>query len=311
MQPRAAAARQGVATRLPGMLVRDAVGECVAQHVAEHVGRDVRGRARIRARAAAPLRGASIDGRQRRARHRGVDPVRAECGQRRPAVQQRVAACVQPAHRIARLDQRGEIAGQRAFERIRAGEQHRAQTRMRAEPEHALPALGDPALLQGAEQRQQVARSRQCACGRRVEEAHRVVAPRGEFECEAGKVGLGDFGPALRFQPLRLRPQPVCPAVGHAPGASRALVGGGLADRDHIEPRKPGIRIHPRLTRETTVDDHAHAGQGDAGLGDIGRQHHAPLPVGMRREHAGLLLDGQFAVQLQDVDPCSRPRRVE
>jgi hypothetical protein len=67
----------------------------------------------------------------------------AKRGERLPTFGQRIAAAASASRQqgIARFDQRGQIAGQGAFVRVRRRQQHRGQARMRAEREHA-PAQG-------------------------------------------------------------------------------------------------------------------------------------------------------------------------
>ena len=171
------------------------------------------------------------------------------------------------------------------------------------------------AAVQRAEPLQQFARGGERAGRRRIDEAQVGLAPRRQFERQPGQFDLRDLGPALRFQPLRLRPQPVGPALGDAAGAAGALVGRGLRDGDDVEPREAAVGVVARLAREARVDHHAHAGQGHAGLGDVGRQHHAAAAVGIGLQHARLLLDRQLAVQGQHVDAAhlvaGRQRRLD
>ena len=57
-----------------------------------------------------------------------------------------------------------------------------------------------------------------------------------------------------------------------------------------------------RLARQPGIDHHAHAGQGDAGFGDVGGQHHAPAAIVRGLQHAGLRFHRQVAVQGEHVD---------
>ena len=196
-------------------------------------------RTRVDAQAASPLRGGGVDGGERGAaglrRHAPV----AKRGQRLPARGQRIGA--QPAlrtQRVARFDQRGEIAGQRAFAEVVRRQQHRGQARMRAEREHAAAERRDRVAIECAEPAQQVARRRQRAGWRRIDEAQVGIAPRGEFQRQRGQFDLRDLGPPLRLQSLRRRPQAIRPAAGDTAGAAGALVGRGLRDADDVEPRE-------------------------------------------------------------------------
>jgi hypothetical protein len=105
-----------------------------------------------------------------------------------------------------------------------------------------------------------------------------------------------------------LWPQPVGPAVRDAPGAARALVGGGLRDRHHVQPREAAVRIEARLTCKAAVDHHAHAGQGHRRFRDIGGEHHSATAIAAWLQHARLLFDGEFAVQGQHLDDLTLRR---
>ena len=277
------------------MLPGDAVRERMRKQVAQRMRRCIHGRRRIATQASPPLLGCRIDRGQRGAIGIGGNTTVAERRQRLPALGQRIAARAQ---RIARFDQGGEVAGQRDARRRVAHQQHRRQPRMRAQRQHAPAARGDRAgRVERIEPLQQVAAGGECAGRRRINEAQGVAAPGREFQRQRGQFDLGDFRPALRFQPLRLRPQPIRPAFGDTAGTTGALLGRGLRNRDHVQPRKPAVRIEARLTREAAVDHHAHAGQGHRRFGDIGRQHHPAAAIVRRLQHARLLFDRQFAVQ--------------
>ena len=178
---------------------------------------------------------------------------------------------------------------------------------MGAQREHP-PAHGRdrPAGIERAEPAQQVARRGHRPRRRRIHEAQRLAAPGRQLQRQARQLDLRDLRPALRLQPLRLRPQPVRPARRHAPRAPRALVGRGLRDPNHVEPAEAAVGIVPRLARQPAVDDHAHPGQGHAGLGHVGRQHHPSPAIGRRLQHARLLLHRQVAVQRQHLDAGHR-----
>src|SRR5690606_17071615 len=112
---------------------------------------------------------------------------------------------------------------------------------------------------------------------------------------------LHDLRAPLRLQSLRLRPQAVGPAFGHASGAAGALVGRGLRHGHGVQAGEAAVGVVARLARQAAVDHHAHAGQGDAGFGDVGGEDDAAPAVGGRLQHAGLLVDGEVAVELEDV----------
>ncbi len=207
---------------------------------------------------------------------------------------------------IACFQQRGQVAGQRLFAAIVGREQHRGQTWMRAEREHPPAQCGDRSAVERAQALQQLARGGERSRRRCVDEAQVGVAPRGQFQCEAGEFDLCDFRAALRLQALRFRPQPVRPSLRDAAGAAGALVGRGLRDVDHVQAREATVGVVARLAREPGVDHHAHAGERHAGFGDVGGEHDAAAAVRIRLQHAALLFDGELAVQGEHVDARER-----
>ena len=281
---------------MPG---RDPVGVGVGEQVAQFVGLDVRRRRGLAAQASAPLPGRRVDRRQRRTAGIGRHAAAAEGGQRAPAFGQRVAAAAQ---RITGFDQCGQVGRQRLLPWGTRRQQHRRQPRMGAQGEHA-PALGGDAAAGGQcpEPLQQFARGGQRPGRRRIDEAQAFAAPGRQFQRQPGQLDLGDLRSALRLQPLRLRPQPPGPAFGDTAGTAGALVGRSLRNSHHVQPREAAVGIKARLARQAAVDHHAHAGQGDRGFGDIGRQHDPATPIGRGLQHPRLLLHRQFAVQGQHL----------
>ena len=302
-QTRRAAIGQLVATRILGMLGADAIRESMHQHVTQSMRFDAGRWTGVGAQAATPLLGCRIDRSQSGAiglrRHTAI----AKSRQCTPARRE----CIAPlAQGIARFHQSSEITGQRTIHLVTCAQQHRRQARMRAQCEHAFAQRSDGV---GGSQRtqatQQVACGTQRTGGRRIDEAQLVTAPRGEFQCERGQFHQRHFRPALWIKPLRLRPQAIGPAFGDAASAAGALVSGSLRDVRHFQPRETTVRVIRRLTRQATVDDHAHAGQGDTGFGHVGGQHHAAAALRIGLQGFGLFLDGKFAVQRQHDDiPC-------
>ena len=171
---------------------------------------------------------------------------------------------------------------------------------MRAEREHAAAERSDgKRRIQCAEASQEVASGGERAHWRGVDETQVGLAPRRELERQSGQFDLGNLRPTLRFEPLRLGPQAIREACGDAAGAAGALVGRGLRDRDRFQPREAAVGVVARLACQAGIDHHAHAGQGDRGFGDIGREHDAALFQRVRREHRRLLFERKFAVQRQ------------
>ncbi|MNV10932.1 hypothetical protein D3C71_1014760 [compost metagenome] len=298
-QARTAPVGQQVAQRVGGVACGDAVGEGVGEQVAELVRLHRGGRAGIAAQASSPLLAGRIDGGQPAAVGVVGHAPLAESGQGAPAGGQGIAALAQ---RIARLHQRGQVAGQRLFRPRRGRQQHGRQPRMGPQGEHPPAERGQPAAVaQGAQPLQQLARGGQCAHRRRVHEAQVIAAPGRQLQRQRGQLHLGDFGAALGLQPLRLRPQAPRPAFGHAAGAAGALVGRGLGDAHHVEPGEAAVGVVARLARQPGIDHHAHAGQGHRGFGHVGGQHHPALAIRIRLQHPRLLLHRQFAMQRQHL----------
>ena len=81
------------------------------------------------------------------------------------------------------------------------------------------------------------------------------------------------------------------------PGAAPALIGGGTGHAHGLKPRHAHIRLEPRNSRQTAVNDHAHALDGDRRLGDGGREHHLALALGRRPQRKILRLHVHRAVK--------------
>src|SRR3546814_4445916 len=73
--------------------------------------------------------------------------------------------------------------------------------------------------------------------------------------------------------------------------------------------RESAAGIEARLARQAAVDHHAHAGQGDAGFGDVGGEDDAAAALGVGLQDQGLLVDRQVTVQRQDGDALLLPLR--
>ena len=80
---------------------------------------------------------------------------------------------------------------------------------------------------------------------------------------------------------LSLRPEPVADTRLQPAGAAPPLVGGGLADLDRLQPGHAAAGIEPGYPHQPAVDDDADAFDGQAGLGDGGRQHDLAQPGGV------------------------------
>ena len=133
------------------------------------------------------------------------------------------------------------------------------------------------------------------------ERGHVAEAERGHLQDDRGQVRAQD----LRLGELRpggevvLAVQADADAGGDAPAATGTLVGRRLRDRLdrqslHLQP--VAVAGDPR---RAGVDDVAHAGHGERGLGDVGGQHDPA--AGVRLEDAVLLGRRQAGVQRQHL----------
>jgi len=161
-----------------------------------------------------------------------------------------------------------------------------------------------------AQRGQQFARLRERARWRRIQPAQRVVAagadtPGGQFERQARQLGLVDLRRARRFQPPALWPQAIGRALGDATGATGALVGRGLRDRDRFQPGKTGVGVEARLARQAGIDHRADAGQRHARFGHVGGEDHPPRARLGRRQRGLLFGQREFPVQGEDLELLS------
>ena len=83
---------------------------------------------------------------------------------------------------------------------------------------------------------------------------------------------------------VALGPQPVADPGAQAAGAAAALIGRGLRDLSGHQPAHARGGIELGITPQSRVDHDANALDGQAGLGDAGRQHDLALARGRGRE---------------------------
>ena len=178
---------------------------------------------------------------------------------------------------------------------------------MQRQRRHFAAERGDHALrIQRPKPLQQFARLRQHRRGRGINpgQARGIrAAPQRQVERQRREIRLADLG-GRECGEARMRtlaPQPVTAPGRGAAGATGALVSGRARDARDFQPAHAGRRIEARAPRESCVDDHGHAGDGHAGLGDVGRQHHAPHASHALVERRILLLSTQIAVQRQQL----------
>ena len=130
---------------------------------------------------------------------------------------------------------------------------------------------------------------------------------RGHPQDHRGEVGAQDLGvgEARALLEVLLGVEADRDAVGRAPAAALALVGGRLRDRLDRQPLDLQPRAVAADARRARVDDRADPGHGQRRLGDVGREHHAGLRV--RLEHPLLLGVGQPRVERQQLDRVGQP----
>ncbi len=167
---------------------------------------------------------------------------------------------------------------------------------------HASSHRHVPVGVQRSERDEQTARLLDGPGWRRIEERQRLsvaCSPGCKLQYQAGKVDIRDLRGDVARPPavLEFRPQPVGRPGRHAPGPARSLVSRGTGDRHRPKPGHPGAGVEPRLPRQTGVDHDPDALHGQAGLGDVGREHHLSAPARGGLDGGILLGDGQAAVQ--------------
>ena len=181
------------------------------------------------------------------------------------------------------------------------------QPRMLAEPRHRPAVRRDRARpIERAEIEQQRARRGERGSGRRRQPGQGGVAraPQRQLERQRRQVGVEDLGrregqqAALRL----LGPQAKADAGFEAAGAAAALVGRGLAHPHRLQPRHARARREARHPHQPAIDHDAHAFDGEAGLGDRGRQHDLAPSGGRGRDGAVLVGRREVAIERRHVD---------
>ncbi len=167
-----------------------------------------------------------------------------------------------------------------------------------------------PSPLDGAELAEQRLCLGERRARRRIEERELLgrAAPGRQVKRERRQIGRQNLRPGKRFERggLRLVPEPVADAGLGTAGAAAPLIGGRTRDAYGFEPRHADIGLVARHARKPGIDDHAHALDGDRGLGNRRRQHDlAPARRGWSNG-AVLLVAGERAIERDDVN-----RRIE
>ena len=218
-----------------------------------------------------------------------------------------VALALGQAQEVALAQDRRKQGGDLALAQFAALQHEMRQSRMLSQPCHCPSVRRDRAqLIERPEIEQQGARRGQRGGGRRRQPGQGGVAgaPQRQFERQRRQVGVEDFGrregqqAALRL----LGPQAKAHAGFEAAGAAAALVGRRLAHPHRLQPRHARAWREARHPHQPAIDHDAHALDGEAGLGDRGRQHDLAPPGGRGRDGAVLVGRREIAIERRHVD---------
>ena len=221
------------------------------------------------------------------------------------------------AQRVALREHAREFAAEAGVAERPCAQHQVREPRVRAECGHLAPERRDATVgVERLETRQQVACLGERREWRRVEPGERARvagAPAGELERERREVGLENLRGRVRQQRRvrRLAPQPVADARRGTAGTAAALVGRRARDAQGLEPPHAGGGIEALAALEAGIDHDAHAVDGEAGLGDVGRDDHLAAAVRVGSQRRVLRLGCQVAVQRQQRVTPGRQLRLE
>mgnify|MGYP006147785819 CR=1 FL=1 len=128
---------------------------------------------------------------------------------------------------------------------------------------------------------------------------------------QPGQVRRKNLGAAVGCQMFMLvfGPQAVTHPRLQAPGPAGPLGGAGAGDALGIEAGHATARVEARYAGEPGIDHHPHTVDGQAGLGDVGGEHHFARPGWGNGVDGDLLLrQGEIAVQRRKLNVRSDPR---
>ncbi len=208
-----------------------------------------------------------------------------------------------PVARILQAERRGDHddLAQRAL--VAAAEDHPAEPRIDRQPAELMAQLGQRAVLvDRAELLERAVALLDRARLRRIEEREvldvaelEVLHPQDHAgEADPLDLRIGERRPRLE---VALLVQPEAHAALGPAAPALALVGARLGDLLDEQLRHAGPHAVAIDPRQAAVDDIDDAGDGQRGLGDVGRQDHPP--AGPAVEHALLLGGRQSGVQRQ------------
>ncbi|VVO27028.1 hypothetical protein PS708_04679 [Pseudomonas fluorescens] len=200
------------------------------------------------------------------------------------------------------LSQQGRhIACRRRQPKSLPAQQQMGDTRMGRQLGHLLPVSGEFFFIQRTEAPQQI-------LGLGIRRRRRHIqpdqlsgrdAPARQLQSQAGQVGGEDFRTAVGGQAFVLvfGPQAITHARLQAPCSTGALGGAGAGNALGIEAGHAASGVETRHPRQPGVDHDAHAVDGEAGLGNVGRQHDLAFADGRRVDGGALSVEVQFAMQ--------------
>ena len=197
----------------------------------------------------------------------------------------------------------GELRGERHRVELLRPQQHVREPRVHGKARHRLSVSIDAACaIERPETLQQVTRAREHRRRRLVqpgEPARLARSPAGEIQGERREIGIQDLGRSEGGERGlgALAPGAVADTGLGASGTALALLGGGARDALRLEAAHTGDRVEARTPHQSGVDHHAHAGNGEARLGDVGREHQLAHAAGSRRERRILRLGAELAVE--------------
>ena len=255
-----------------------------------------------------------------RARRGGRARARSDRPRRRPhpassSSRERMSASRAPApprQQVALGQERGQLRRER-HEPERAGlEQQVRQARVQRQARHLAPVRADaPLPIERPQACEQVARARQLRRRRRVEPAQRRRVPRapaGELQRERRQIRIEDLRRRVGGERgvRTLAPGAVAHPGLRAAGAPLALLGGRARDALGLQAPHAGGRIEARAPRQARVDHDGHALDGEAGLGDVGREHDLAHAGGGGCERGALRLGPQVPEERQHARRAAR-----
>jgi len=160
--------------------------------------------------------------------------------------------------------------------------------------------------LQRAQTNQQVLSLCISGCRRYIKpnQLARCHAPTPQLQRQPGEIRRKNFRTAVSRQlfVLILRPQAIAHTRFQSPCPARALGSTGLGNTLGVEAGHAAARIESRYPRQPGVDHHPHAVDGQAGLGDVGGQHHFALTRRRRINRRPLRGEVELTVQWAEQD---------